>query len=258
MPSISRKQQRAAQIAGTMKAGRFPASKAGTAVQSMAKMPMDTLIHFMKMKESLSVEEKKKLLYGLKLWKKKIAKENAMTLSPQEPMWISEEEPNVERNVIAKTFTTNGDFDPFVNQNRGIQFAPKEIEAIRNFKKIVSPTAQDPFFVRFEGTDNFGNNTTTVIKKHRQGNQLTFTAFTKHDKVQPKPKPKPEIPPQKTPSRKTPSTPMINKPIKPSMPALKEEETMPENQITITKTITFQDETKGADILADFLRKLDL
>jgi hypothetical protein len=60
-----------------------------------------------------------------------------------------------------------------------------------------------------------------------------------------------------------PSAPMASKPSKPSkssMPSLKELATgqSEENQITVTKTIPFQDEIKGADILADFLRTLDL
>jgi hypothetical protein len=230
----------------------------------------------MEMREGMTAEDKRKLLIGLKQYKASVAKENSMTLSPQEPMWISEEQPNAERNVVAKTFTQQGNFDPFVNQNRGIQFAPKEMEALANFKKIVAPTTIDPFSARFETTDDFGNNTTTVIKKHRQGNQFVFTAFAKHDSSRPEPEPEPEPAPKQgmpptspkgmpapkgAPAKGGATQSTGAKPSMPSMPSLKELATgqsPTDNQITITKTITFTDEIKGADILADFLRTLDL
>ena len=101
-------------------------------------MPMNTLRCLVENKETLSIEEKKKLLHGLKLLKRKLEKENSITLSPQEPMNLDEDIPNKERNVIAKTFTVNGDFDSFINKNRGIQLSPKETEAILNFEKSSS------------------------------------------------------------------------------------------------------------------------
>jgi hypothetical protein len=265
MPYVPQTQSKSAQIASAEKIGRMPSGIARQSTATLSKRPMELYQKYLKMKESMTEEEKRELLLGLRK-----TKENNTSISPQEPMWISEEQPNSERNVISKTFTQNGDFDPFVNKNRGIQFAPKEIDTIANFKNIATPTAQDQFMVRFEKTDDFGNNTTTVIKKHRQGNQLVFTAFTKHDSSRPEPEPEsPEL--GKQPPRKPqmggkpqmgekPSIPTASKPSKPSMPSLKELATgqSQENQITITKTIPFQDEIKGADILADFLRTLDL
>lgn len=223
--------------------------------------------HLTELKNSLSIEGKKKLILGLKRWKEKLAKENSMTLSPQEPMWVSEEIPNKERNVIAKTFTINGDFNQYVNRNRGVQFTSKEMDSISNFKSNVTPTFQDKFSIKFETTDDFGNNTTCIIKKHLQGNQFVFTAYTSHDKA--RPEPKPESKPIQKPT--LPSTKKISPPVKgtsplstskptnkptPSSP-LKEENNM-NNQIEVTKTITFQNDNQGADILADFLRKIDL
>lgn len=226
------------------------------------------------LKSSLSTEQKKKLILGLQKLKSSMS-ENDTTLSPQEPMYLSEEYPNKERSVVSKTFPVDGDFDPYVNQNRGIQFAPKEADAIRNFRKVSTPTMQTPFMVKFESTDDFGNNTTTVIKKYKQGNQFVFTAFTKHDNSNIEAEPKPEANPQSNPVQpKTPNlqgqhpklqnvsgkmNPMSAKPSQPSQPPLKEaDENAISKKIIVTKTITFSDEINGSNILSDFLRKLDL
>lgn len=213
------------------------------------------------MKESLSTEEKRKLLYGLKLLKKKIEKE-MYDHSPGEPMWISEEDPNAERNVIAKTFAIDGDFDPYVNKNRGIQFTGKEIDAIENFKENVAPSAFDQFMVRFETTDDFGNNTTTVIKKFRQGNQFVFTAFAKHDKAElepEKPEPEPEAPKQAPQAGPAPAKkPVPTGPPGSPAPVKEAEEDPMGSKIVVTKTVAFTNDIQGADVLADFLRTLDL
>lgn len=214
----------------------------------MYKHSNEILKELIKNKDKLSLNEKKKLLYGLKLLKKKTQKENAMTLSPQEPMWISEEYSNTERNVVAKTFSVQDEFENYVNKNRGIQFTPKELDSITNFK-TASPSSQDPFVVRFEKTDDFGNNQTIVIKKHRQGNQFVFTAYTKYDSMEPMGSEEPDIEMGKQ------QKPMSQSSKKP--PVMKEENEM-ENKVIVTKTITFSDDTQGSDILADFLRKLDL
>lgn len=270
MPFVPQTQSKSAQIAAAEKLGRIPSNVARQSTATLSKRPMELYQKYLKMKEGMTQEEKRELLIGLRKMK-----ENDASISPQEPMWISEEQPNAERNVIAKTFTQEGDFDPFVNKNRGIQFAPKELDTIAIFKDTVAPSSQDPFMVRFETTDDFGNNTTTVVKKHRQGDQFVFTAFAKHDSSRPEPEPEPEAPPPGKPQQ--PEKPQMggkgsqpqaggqkpamgSKPSQPPMPSLKELAMgkSPENQITVTKTITFQDEIDGADILADFLRTLDL
>jgi len=235
------------------------------------KSPSKTLKHLREIKGSLTSEQKKKLIVGLKTLKKKIAKENAMTLSPQEPMNLDEDIPNKERNVISQTFTVdNEDFDSYINRYRGIQFTPKENDAILNFRNIVHPTAQDPFFVRFENVDDFGNNTTTVVKKFKKGDQFVFTAFSSVTKT-PEPEsepeaemPSPEKPPQgltNEPTGKPGIAGKAEKPgsaAKPELPPLKEQDEMDKNQTLISKSIPFQDDTEGADILSDFLRKLDI
>ena len=43
------------------------------------------------------------------------------------------------------------------------------------------PTRSDKFHMEYELTDDFGNNTTTVIKKLKEGNQFCWTAFSKYE-----------------------------------------------------------------------------
>jgi hypothetical protein len=46
------------------------------------------------------------------------------------------------------------------------------------------PTSGDKFFMKYETTDAFGNNTTTVIKKLREGGQFCWTAFSKYESAE--------------------------------------------------------------------------
>lgn len=46
------------------------------------------------------------------------------------------------------------------------------------------PTQRDKFFVKYESTDDFGNNDTTVIKKLKEGNMFCWTAFSKHESAE--------------------------------------------------------------------------
>jgi hypothetical protein len=192
--------------------------------------------HLSELKNSLSIEGKKKLIVGLKRWREKIAKEN-------------------------------GDFNQYVTRNRGIQFTSKEMDSISNFKSKVTPTFHDKFSVKFETTDDFGNNTTCVIKKHLQGNQFVFTAYTKHDKS--RPDPKPEQKPEQKPPQRPMSAPVKKMPTQPKstpsplpkgnpMPSPLKEANNMGDKIEVTKTITFQNDMEGSNILADFLRKIDL
>lgn len=239
MPSSTIKQANTAKLAGAVKAGKFPKSKAGPAVKSMAKMPMNKLKHFMKVKECLSMEGKRKLLHALKLYKE--------TLAPQDHNMLDEEDPTqAERNVIAKTFDTQADFDSYVNQRRGIEFTPKELQSIQNYKDS-KPTQQDRFFVKYESTDDFGNNSTTIIKKLKEGTQFCFTAFSKHEKEEEEGKPEGSEEEEG------------GEELKEQEQSQNAGEDMTVNdKIRITKTITFVDDNEGPNILSDFLLKLDL
>jgi hypothetical protein len=51
------------------------------------------------------------------------------------------------------------------------------------------PTSGDKFFMKYEVTDDFGNNTTTVIKKLKEGSQFCWTAFSKYETAEEEGKP---------------------------------------------------------------------
>jgi len=228
------------------------------------------LKHFVMIKETLSLENKQKLLKALQLVKEDIID-------------------TTERNAIAKEFNVEGDFDAYINRHRGIEMTSKEQQAIIGYRQ--KPTQSDKFLVKYEKTDDWGNNTTTVIKKLKEGNQFCWVAFSRNenDTVEDKPEGKPEGKPEPSPKGgpdempmqeampmpSKPSTPSGAKPNptakptakpaptkavtpNPAMPAVPAEE--PEPQIRIVKTITFTDDIKGADILSDLLNsgKLDL
>lgn len=46
------------------------------------------------------------------------------------------------------------------------------------------PTSSDKFLLKYEMTDDFGKNTTTVIKKVKEGNQFCWTAFSKYESAE--------------------------------------------------------------------------
>ena len=196
------------------------------------------------LKSKMSEDQKRRLLKTLKALKEggNVGGETDITNADNlvaEDEFTAAEKP--ERNVIAKTFDTKADFDSYVNQRRGIEITPRELQSlvteeipgataqsstqpipsqpsannggeeittvndpIRIIKSITftdeneganiladlilklglqkeKPTQRDRFFVKFETTDAFGNNTTVVIKKLKEGTQFCWTAFSKHE-----------------------------------------------------------------------------
>jgi hypothetical protein len=195
------------------------------------------LKEFIKAKESLNENGKKKLLHALRLYKE-----------IQEPMMLEDDDVTggEERNVVAKTFDTQADFDSYVNQRRGIEITSQEQQSVLNYKEA-KPTHFDRFFVKFETTDDFGNNSTTIIKKLREGSQLCWTAFQKHETAEEEGKPSGE-------DLKELDQSNTNQPPQPEQ----NDEVTVDDPICITKTITFINETESAKILGDFLRKLEI
>ena len=216
------------------------------------------------LKESLTDEQKRKLLVGLRKLKEQTGNIGGTTDIPADGnLTVAENEFTSGDNqpsakVIAKTFDTQADYDSYVNQRRGIEMTPKELQTVSvmaeaaipqqpqqmqqpqprpqpqqspkqnpqpqsekpeepedttaddkirvqksntfmddtqgadilaNFLSELElhqekPTAGDKFFLRFELTDDFGNNTTTVIKKLKEGNQFCWTAFSKYESAE--------------------------------------------------------------------------
>lgn len=185
----------------------------------------------------MTVGQKKRLISALKSLKEEytgnIGGETDITNADN---LVSEDESS--QKIVSKVFDTKGDFDSYVNQHRGIQMTPKEIQAIRSYTDT-KPTQQDNFFVKYETSDSFGNNTTTVIKKLKESNQFCWTAFSKNEKANPEQ------------SNDVPD-------LKEANPEQPSQDITIDDTIRISKTNTFINDTDGSKMLGDFLRELDI
>lgn len=132
-----------------------------------------------------------------------------------------------EQNPIAKTFNQQGNFEEYIGKFSGLEFKPKELESVTNYTNA-KPTKMDKFLIRYESSDEFNNNTITVVKKLREGTDLVFTVFQS-------------------------STQQQSVGTEPQKP----EETG-ENEIIVTKSRSFVNDIEGGKILADLLQKLDI
>ena len=184
---------------------------------------IDKLKHFAMIKESLSLENKRKLLKALKLIKECAScgcgiKEDII------------DEP--ERNPVAKTFDTQADFASYVKQRRGIEITSKEQQALLGHTQ--RPTHMDKFSVTYEVSDSFGDNTTTTIKKLvDDSGQFCWTTFTKHEKAGGQDPEMNEVAP--TPSANPQAAVTAN------------------DSIRVVKSVPFKNDTEGSDLLADLL-----
>ncbi len=145
---------------------------------------------------------------------------------PIDPHYLGEEgqDIDVEKNPVAKTFQQKGNFDQYVDKFSGLEFKPMETESITNYSNS-KPTKMDKFSIRYETSDGFNNNTVTVIKKLREGNDLVFTVFQNN----------------------------LSQNNQAADSAATEE-----NDITVNKSTSFRDEIEGGKILADMLAKLEI
>lgn len=196
----------------------------------------ENLKTLIKSKRFLTLEHKKKLLKILKEYR--ILSENDNYIGARD---------NMEMNVISKKFSTNAEFDSYVSQHRGLEILPKEQQAITNYKNI-KPSEFTKFFVKYESTDEFSNNTTTIIKKLKEGGKCCWTAFQKIQSLNGS-----ESSIQEADEMPTPE----NQPAPNQQP---QEQPEPQNdkKIEIVKSIPFEDEIKGSEIISEFLIKLDL
>lgn len=151
-----------------------------------------------------------------------------------------------QTNPVAKEFTKTAIYDQYIQKFVGLPFSQKELESINNYTEV-KPSKIDKNQIRYESSDQFNNNTTTVVKKLREGSQFAYTAFTKY--VQTKPSPDKEQPTQ--PSQPgAPGQPPAAPTVTPAGP-------QPED-IIVAKSVAFADDISGSKTLSDFLRKLDL
>lgn len=237
---------------------------------SKKSITKNKLAHFMEMKECMTEKQKRRLIIGLNKLKEELTGNvGGETDIANADNFVAEDAMDKpERNVVAKTWDTKGDFDTVVNQRRGIEITTKELQALTNYRKA-RPTQQDRYFVKFENTDAFGNNSTVVLKKLQDHGQFCWTAFTTHDNAEDEaeaegaaepalnelaPQPKPPMTADK-PEAKPAAQATPSKPEQPAQPPQggEEDEFTVEDDIRIMKTVPFQDEVTGSDTLADFL-----
>jgi len=216
MPAKSEKQKRFFQMIRGLQTGKISPSKVSAKMKKAAKSISAKDAHDFATGK-IQKEEKKKVL--------KILKEIA------EPMYLNEE----QTNPIAKNFIQKDIFDDYIRKFKGNIFSSMELESINNFIDS-KPTIVEKDSIKYESNDQFNNNTTTVIKKLKEGNQFVYTSFSKYTKSTQNSDEKKNI-------EKNPESNVVedNK-----------------DEISITKSISFDNDIKGGEILSSFLRRLDI
>jgi hypothetical protein len=193
----------------------------------------------------------------------------------REPMYLNEEEGDESIDPVANEFHVKADWAVYIKPFVGQPFSPKELEALGNFKEK-QPITTARTEIWYKSKDTFGISHTTVIRKMKDSGQFSFTAFQKQEK--------PESPDEKAKKDQEnqmsagtvgglggPTSPMGGPPeaplgAPPPGAAIPPSTTQPEQQkqeeekedIIVTKSILFKDDIKGAAILVEFLKKLDL
>jgi hypothetical protein len=236
MPAKSKKQQRFFGLVRAIQKGDKSASTASPAARKVAgSISAKDAGDFAKSVAELKI--KKAVLEILK--------------DAREPMYLEEQ----ETNPVAKTFTIKDDFERYAKRYVGQPFSPKELEALDTFQET-KPTKIDRIEIRYETTDEFQNTTSTILKKMKDSGQFCFTAFTKHTKIESEEEPETSDEPTGEPVMGG------NEPAPGSL-SMKEQQDPapmdePKDDIIVTKSTLFNDDIKGAAVLAEFLKKLDL
>jgi hypothetical protein len=201
----------------------------------------EKLQNIIKSRDSLDFNGKKKLLKILKECKKSYKS-------------LIYENDDVDLNVIAKKFNTQSDFNSYVAQHRGLQILPQEKQAIVNYTSA-KPVEMTDFMVKYESTDDYSNNNTTIVKKLKEGNQFCWTAFSKNTNMESSTNTQQgdnnlqEIDGEQQPSTQQQANQQQPPP---------EETPKIDNTLEVIKSVPFTDETNGAKIVSEFLIKLDI
>lgn len=176
-----------------------------------------------------------------------------------DPMYLNEDEGitgDTSVDPVANTFHVQQNWAKYIKPYVGQPFSQKDIEAIHNFKEK-QPTTIARTEVWYKTTDSFGSSHTTVIKKMKDSGQLSFTAFQKIEKVGDEKSQEQGQDVDSGLNAGQPTQPGVTaEPDANQQQQAKEESD--KNDIIVTKSILFTDEIKGAGILIDFLKKLDL
>ena len=227
MAAQSKKQRQFFGLVHTVQKGEKKPSEVSQSVRKVAKKmdPKSVKDFASSSEEGLPLKLKMEVLSVLKEF--------------QEPMMLHEG----QTNPIAKEFTKTGIYDQYIQKFVGLPFSQKELESINNYTDV-KPSKIDKNQVRYESSDQFNNNTTTVIKKLREGSQFAYTSFTKYSQTQKEQEPESPAPSGQPGQPEQPPT------VTPAGP-------QPED-IIVAKSIAFTDDISGSKILSDFIRKLDL
>ena len=210
----------------------------------------------------------------------------AMLKDIVEPMYLNEEDEEQNMmDVVSTTFHKKEIWSKYVRMYVGQPLSPKEIESLGNFKEK-KPTKIARTEIWYNTTDSFGSSHTSVIKKMKDSGQFSFIAFQKQERVEPDkeeesgaenlgglpdlggtelplggttpmaPIGEQSVPPQTPPPTDDTSTTTSTGTV-PS-PDEKKSQEEEKDDIIVTKSILFKDEIKGAAILVEFLKKLNL
>ena len=209
----------------------------------------------------------------------------AMLKDIVEPMYLNEEgEEQDTIDAVATTFHKKEVWAKYVRMYVGQPLSPKEVESLGNFKEK-KPTKIARTEIWYDTTDSFGSSHTSVIKKMKDSGQFSFIAFQKQERVEPDKEEEPGAedmggdmgapPPDlggMPPMGGTPMAPIGELAAPPeddttstststgTVPSPDEKKNQEEEKddIIVTKSILFKDEIKGAAILVEFLKKLNL
>ncbi len=201
----------------------------------------------------------------------------------REPMYLNEEgEEQDTIDAVASTFHKKEEWAKYVRMYVGQPLSPKEIESLGNFKDK-KPTKIARTEIWYNTSDSFGISRTTVVKKMKDSGQFSFVAFQKQERAEPEAQKQPDtgglgglpadlgmpssvgagpapmgttMAPIAEASPPPTSTPQ-DAPTSPS-PEQKQKEEEEKDDIIVTKSILFNDDIKGAAILVEFLKKLNL
>ncbi len=184
-----------------------------------------------------------------------------------EPTHLNESDEGQQQiDAVSNTFHVKADWATYIKPYIGQPFSPKELEALDNFKEK-KPTTIARTEIWYNTTDSFGISHTTVIKKMKDSGQFSYTAFSKQES------PTPDEEKSADDQSSSPDMGMnvggpTNEPqgqLPPGAPTPPSTEEQPDQQekaekddIIVTKSVLFKDDIKGASILIEFLKKLDL